>query len=183
MPCIILVSLLVVGVRRAQCQRRSSLMSIYCTSTKPPWSTFVSLHTFSSYVCTCISLYLPRFCLPVPYPPLLMRTPLHVCGQLSRVSLNAITTCDGSGATGLGLFLSAAMFNHGCRPNCQAWWKGSKVRSPSLATAQVWFPLHGSFSCFCRKSHSPSLVGICLAFSAWRSRDTGVDGVACLICI
>lgn len=49
-------------------------------------------------------------------------------GQLGRVSLNAINTCDGSGATGLGLFPEAAMFNHGCCPNCQAWWRGSKVR-------------------------------------------------------
>eukprot|EP00903_Cladosiphon_okamuranus_P012967 g12103.t1 len=47
--------------------------------------------------------------------------------ELGRVSLNAINTCDGSGATGLGLFPEAAMFNHGCRPNCQAWWRGSKL--------------------------------------------------------
>ncbi|CAM9545159.1 unnamed protein product [Scytosiphon promiscuus] len=47
--------------------------------------------------------------------------------ELRRVCMNAITTCDGSGATGLGLCPSGAMFNHSCTPNCQAWWRDSKL--------------------------------------------------------
>ncbi|CAM9092145.1 unnamed protein product [Hapterophycus canaliculatus] len=47
--------------------------------------------------------------------------------ELRRVCMNAITTCDGSGATGLGLCPSGAMFNHSCTPNCQVWWRGSKL--------------------------------------------------------
>ncbi|CAM9175445.1 unnamed protein product [Ectocarpus sp. 12 AP-2014] len=47
--------------------------------------------------------------------------------ELGRVTLNGITTCDGTGATGLGLFPSGAMINHSCSPNCQAWWRGSQL--------------------------------------------------------
>ncbi|CBJ49061.1 conserved unknown protein [Ectocarpus siliculosus] len=47
--------------------------------------------------------------------------------ELGRVSLNGITTCDGTGPTGLGLFPSGAMINHSCSPNCQAWWRGSQL--------------------------------------------------------
>ena len=69
--------------------------------------------------------------------------------QLDRVSLNAITTCDGSGATGLGLFPSAAMFNHACTPNCQAWWRGSKVRSfLSLSVSPTTIVLLGCYLSF-----------------------------------
>jgi len=69
--------------------------------------------------------------------------------QLGRVSLNAINTCDGSGATGLGLFLSAAMFNHSCTPNCQAWWRGSKVTLaissyPTTGLSQYLLPFTNS---------------------------------------
>ena len=67
----------------------------------------------------CMTRVPPR---PSPCP---QSAPL---AKLGRVHVNAITTCDGSGATGLGLFPLAAMFNHSCSPNLQAWWRGSKAR-------------------------------------------------------
>lgn len=78
--------------------------------------------------CSCSFVVCMSFISPLLASCLVSRV-LTPGDQLGRVSLNAITICDGSGATGLGLFPSAAMFNHACTPNCQAWWRGSKVRA------------------------------------------------------
>lgn len=72
--------------------------------------------------CLCGSSYSKH------YPDASIRVIRYIVLKLRRVCMNAITTCDGSGATGLALCPSGAMFNHSCTPNCQVWWRGSQVR-------------------------------------------------------
>ncbi|CAM9459570.1 unnamed protein product [Choristocarpus tenellus] len=106
--------------------------------------------------------------------------------EVCRVAINAITICGRDGSKGLGMYLSAAMFNHSCCPNLQAWWKGAKLEircskavSPGEELCLSYIPLDQSTPS--RQAQLRSNWGfICCCLRCYEGRwDAELEGFRC----